>query len=256
MVEQCDEREECGRQRLEILREFEEWLETPMVVLGFVWLVLLVLELTRGLSAGLEWLGTAIWILFVVDFAVRLLLATRKLDYLRSNVVTAIALVLPAFRVLRIFRVLRFARGLRLVRVLTSVNRGMRALRRTMQRRALGYILSLSVIVAFAGAAGMVAFERESGGDFRSYPSALWWTAMMLTTMGSESWPKTPEGRVLCLLLSIYSFTVFGYVTASLASFFVGRDADAQDGEVAGAKQIESLREEISALRAELRAGS
>ena len=41
-------------------------------------------------------------------------------------------------------------------------------------------------------------------------------------------------------------------MTATLASFFVGRDAESEDGEVAGAKAVESLRAEIAALRTEL----
>ena len=94
-----------------------------------------------------------------------------------------------------------------------------------MRRRGFGYVAVLTVIVTFAGAAGMYAFERDApGGGFDSYWTALWWTAMVVTTMGSEYWPKTPDGRVLCLLLAIYAFSVFGYVTAALASFFVGRD--------------------------------
>ena len=48
---------------------------------------------------------------------------------------------------------------------------------------------------------------------------------MLLTTMGSEYWPRTPEGRFVCLLLSIYAFAVFGYITATLASFFIGSDS-------------------------------
>ena len=47
---------------------------------------------------------------------------------------------------------------------------------------------------------------------------------MLLTTMGSDYWPRTPEGRLLCLLLAIYAFTVFGYVTAAIAAYFVDRD--------------------------------
>lgn len=69
----------------------------------------------------------------------------------------------------------------------------------------------------------------------------------------SEYWPKTVEGRLLCLLLSLYAFAVFGYVTATLATFFIGRDADREDTELAGAKSIELLRNEISALGAEIR---
>lgn len=77
---------------------------------------------------------------------------------------------------------------------------------------------------------------------------------MIMTTMGSQYWPQTPEGRVLCVILSLYAFGVFGYVTAALATFFVGRDADSDDTELAGAKQLTMLRDEVVALRDEIRA--
>jgi voltage-gated potassium channel len=48
---------------------------------------------------------------------------------------------------------------------------------------------------------------------------------MILTTMGSAYWPTTPEGRVLCIFISLYSMGVFGYFTAALATFFVGKEA-------------------------------
>jgi voltage-gated potassium channel len=99
----------------------------------------------------------------------------------------------------------------------------------------------------------MYAFENEVPGGLHSYGAALWWTAMLLTSIGSEYWPKTAEGRVLCFLLSLYGFAVFGYVTATLASYFIGRDADAEEGELVSAKPIKELRVEIAALREELR---
>ncbi len=45
---------------------------------------------------------------------------------------------------------------------------------------------------------------------------------------------------------------VFGYVTAALATYFIGRDADSDEGEVAGAKAIARLQAEIAGLRADL----
>jgi len=47
---------------------------------------------------------------------------------------------------------------------------------------------------------------------------------MIMTTMGSQYWPQTPEGRMLCLFLALYAFAVFGYVTAAIATFFIGLD--------------------------------
>ena len=61
--------------------------------------------------------------------------------------------------------------------------------------------------------------------------------------------PLTPKGRVLGLLLAIYGFAVFGYATASIASFFVTRDAEDGDGELAGSAQIDALRDEVATLR-------
>jgi voltage-gated potassium channel len=245
-------------ERNEILGLLEDWLETPMLVLGFVWLLLLVLELTTGLSEFLETVGTIIWIIFILDFAIKFTLAPHKLTYLKKNWLTAIALVVPALRVFRLLRVVRLlrvaraARGLRLVRVVTSVNRGMKALGATMGRRGMGYIVALTMVVTVSGAAAMYAFENDISGGFNSYGAALWWTAMLITSIGSEYWPQSAEGRALCFLISLYGFAVFGYVTATLTSFFIGRDAENQDGEIAGTESVKELRDEIAALRADI----
>ena len=72
---------------------------------------------------------------------------------------------------------------------------------------------------------------------------------MVMTTLGSEYWPQTTEGRLLCVVLSIYAFAVFGYITATIATFFIGRDAESNKSELAGSNQIEILRRELADLR-------
>jgi voltage-gated potassium channel len=204
--------------------------------------------------------GTIIWIIFILDFAVKLILAPKKLAYLKSNWLTAISLVVPALRIFRIFRALRLlrlasmGRSLRLFRVVSSLNRGMKALGASLSRRGFGYVIALTMLVTAAGAAGMYAFENQIPGGPGNYVESLWWTAMIMTTMGSGYWPQSAEGRVLCVFLALYAFGIFGYVTAALATFFVGRDADGSDAELAGAKQLAEVRHEVVALRDEIRA--
>lgn len=246
------------QERGQLLQRMQDWLETPMLVLALVWLALLVAELIWGESALFETIGIVIWIVFIIHFALEFVLAPHKLDYLKGNWLTALSLLVPAlrlFRALRVFRLLRLARvgrGLRLLRVVSSLNRGMRALGASLNRRGFGYVIALTVLVTLAGAAGMYAFENENG--LRSYGEALWWTAMIMTTMGSQYWPQTIEGRMLCGFLALYAFGVFGYVTATLATFFVGRDAENAEAEVAGAKDLAALRQDVAALRADIRA--
>ena len=251
--------EALKNERYELLRRLEDSLETPMLVLAFVWLALLVGELIWGESLMFEVLGTIIWVIFILDFAVAFVLAPHKIAYLKNNWLTALSLLVPALRlfrfsrVFRLFRLARMGRSLRLLRVVSSLNRGMRALGASLSRRGFGYVLALTVLVAFTGAAGMYAFENVAPGGLKSYGEALWWTTMVLTTMGSQYWPLTIEGRVLCVFLALYAFAVFGYVTATLATFFIGRDAEDDKAELAGARQLAALREEMIALREEIR---
>lgn len=251
------ESEVLENELIELLHQIEDWLEAPMVVLAFVWLALTIAEFIWDVGPLFGLVVSAIWVAFILDFLLRFTLAPKKTAYLRRNWLTALSLALPALRIFRlgrILRVFRASRGLRLIRVVSSVNRGVRALRASMGRRGFGYVMGFTLIVIFTGAAAMLTFESEVGetGGFSSYWDAMWWTAMMLTTIGSDYWPVTAEGRLVCLMISIYSLGILGYITATLASFFVGRDAEDESAEIAGAHTIEALRRDIMALRADL----
>jgi voltage-gated potassium channel len=229
-------KEDLRRERWKLTARLVRTLEGPMLLLSFVWTVLLIIEFTSGLSPRLQVINDAIWAAFVAQFAVEFLTAPEKGLYLRKRWVTALSLALPAFRLLRlvraarVVRLARAARSVRLARLLGAINRGMRALSIGLGHRGLGYLILLTLLVAITGAAGMYRFELDAPGGpgFADYGTAVWWTAMLLTTMGSDYWPRTTEGRVLCLLLAIYAFAVFGYVTAAIAAYFVGKDQKAR----------------------------
>ena len=242
---------QVDRERSRLLRSIDRLLEGPMIFLGFLWLLLLVVELVWGLTKMLEYLSLSIWIIFILDFLIKLVLAPNKILFLKRNWLTTISLVIPAlrvFRIFRFFRVVRGLRGIRLVRVLSSLNRSMKGLTATMQRRGFAYVMLLTTVIIFAGAAGMLGFEKSNPG-FENYSMALWWTAMRVITAGSDFWPITPEGRAFAFILSLYGYGVFGYVTATLATFFIGRDAEEENTPVAGSAEIQELRKEISSLK-------
>ena len=86
-------------------------------------------------------------------------------------------------------------------------------------------------------------------GGLASYGEAVWWTAMTMTAIGSDYFPKTLEGRLLGWILAVYAFAIFGYITASIASYFVVRD---QKVTPEGSPELATLTQEIGKLRAEL----
>jgi voltage-gated potassium channel len=250
-------KQRLNEERERMLERVQAGMEGPMVILAFVWLALFVAEAVWGISRLLVWLNWGIWTLFLAEVVLGLALAQDRGAYLKKNWLKVIAVAAPALRIARIATVLRLGRlarasqavrGMRLLRVISSLNRGMSALGRTMQRRGVGYVVLLTLTVTLVGAAGMYSFEADNG-VLTSYGDALWWTAMVMTTMGSEHWPRTSEGRILCLLIAIYAFAVFGYVTATIASFFVGRDAEEDHHRLHLAQTVDLLAKEVRSLR-------
>ena len=51
----------------------------------------------------------------------------------------------------------------------------------------------------------------------------------MITTMVTDFRPQTAEGRTHCLGLAIYVFAIFGYFTATVASFLIEKDNKGKD---------------------------
>lgn len=245
------------KQRYRLLKQVEDWLEIPTILLGIIWLVLMVIELIYGLSSFLEGVIYFIWVIFILDFLLKFLLAPSKIAYLKNNIITLVALIVPALRVFRIFqalrilRVARAVRGIRLFRVLSSLNRGFKSLRRVFGRKGFGYVVSFTIVFTFSGAAAMYSLENGNKG-FTSYGDSLWWTSMLMTTMGSADWPVTPEGRIFAFLIGLYAFTIFGYVAATIATFFIGQEAKEKDSDLPSKKQLNSLIREVQLLREEI----
>lgn len=236
---------------MKLLRTIDDALTKPMMVLGIVWLLLLVVQLVYGSKPWSNTLTIVIWGIFVVDFVIRFTLAPKKVAFLKKNWLVAISLLLPALSVLRIARVVAMLPSWQVLifRLLTGLNRSISVLGSTMRRRGMAYVILLSVIVTFAGAAGIYALEPHSNTAIPNFGYALWWTAMILTTMGSSYFPQTSGGEALCFVLALFGFSIFGYITAAVASYFVRQDAsDTSTPE----PSIADVLNEVKALRAEL----
>lgn len=245
------DKRQLHEERLKLIVEIEHFMEGPITFLGFVWLVLLVIEMTHGLSKTMQMVSVAIWVIFIIDFVLRFIIAPDKIQYLKKEWLIALSLFIPAIRFVRIFRVFRILgllQGSSIVTLLGTVNRSIRSLNKTLRRRGFVYIIAITIAVTLLGAAGMYAFEKGQPGSFQSYADAVWWTTMLIITIGSQYWPQTAAGKLLSLLISIFGFTVLGYITATLASFFVGQDASGKDAPVAGSDDIAALRKQVEDL--------
>ncbi len=213
--------------RYRVLAEFSSLMDKPVAFLAIIWLILIIIDVTTGLSPYLLFLSYIIWGIFILDFIIGLIIAPSRTLYLKKNWIIAITVMLPAFGMLRFFRAFRairvlrmsqFVRSFNLLRLAASARGSIRSVKRVLRTNALGSVMAATVILIFVGAAGLAYFEKPG---IPSYSEALWWTAMIVTTIGTDYWPKTPEGRIITFILAVYAFSFFGYIAANLASYFI-----------------------------------
>jgi voltage-gated potassium channel len=102
-----------AEERWSVLEELDDWLRLPMALLGLTWLLIVVAELLWGENALLLLASTAVWVIFIAEFALWMLLAPDRWRFLRSNWLKVVALIVPALRSFRAIAVLRAARALR-----------------------------------------------------------------------------------------------------------------------------------------------
>lgn len=252
-------------ERAELSEQLTAVLDPVMAGLGLAFLALLLIDVA-GLDLGdrRPWLDSVlqvIWVIFLIEFGVRFAIAPEKGRFLRQNWFGAVSLALPFLRPLRALRAVRALRSLSLVRLLGGVNRGIRVLRRVTGGRQAAYLGTLTVFIVLAGAAGAVSFDRGlEGAPIQTFGDALWWATAMVTTINNELYAVSTEARVIAILMRLYAVSVFGLVTASIASYFIGRHnertANRTEGEdVTGLHaEIIALRRDVAAFRRELAA--
>jgi voltage-gated potassium channel len=246
-----------SEKRASVLKITGGKLQTPMLLLSFVWLTVTLIELVNGITPLLLWLGTSIWFLFILFFCIRLFSVPSKVAFLKRNWLFIFALIFSVLRVIPFLQKFTVARAMtatfsmQVVWIFASADFGLRSLRRAMGRRGAGYAIALTFVVIIVGAAGMLYFENDSPDPqgIHTYSKAIWWTAMQITNIGSGYRPVSNGGHVLCLGISIYAAAMFGYLTAMLATMFVDRDAKDPKSAIASENSIQELQREIVQLR-------
>ena len=221
------------REKEELRERVDDWFDLPLLLAAVVLVLLLVIEVTQPLrppwDRTIEWIGLGIWLLFGVEFALRLWLSADRAAYLRTHWLDALAVALPAFRVFRVVRAARAARGLRAIRLLVFGSRGADELIERLRRRKLGKLAVVSAFVTLIGAALLFLTEQGPDSPIRSFGDSLYWATMMVVGTEGGLELRTPIGRLVALALIGYSIVVFSYLIGAIASLWIERDREERE---------------------------
>jgi voltage-gated potassium channel len=230
------------------LQRWERHAEWPLAAAALLFLGLFseqVLARPQGHEAHVLWIVRwAIWGLFVLDYVVRLCLASDRWRWFLHHLLDFAIVALPLLRPLRLLRLLV------LIEVLQK------AVGDAFRGRIVVYTVSGVLLLIYTASLAVFDEERDQhGATINSFGKAIWWSITTVTTVGyGDVYPVTDAGRIIAVLLMIGGISLVGVVTAALASWIIQSVAEEESvNQAATAAHIEELRSEIRELGQQLR---
>lgn len=166
-------------------------------------------------------------IVFIADFFLGLANSERKWRYFRRHIffllvsipylnilhLTNIQITPDAEYFLRFIPLARAALAMSIVVGYMSAN--------AVTSLCISYMTIIIFVTYFCS---LIFYEQESGVNpqVTSYTTALWWTAMDMTTVGSSISPVTPAGKIVAVVLPICGMIMFPMFTVYLTNYVTG----------------------------------
>lgn len=148
------------------------------------------------------------WVMFLVDYIARLILAKPRGAWFRSHPTALAMLLVPALRPVRLLDA--FAR------VITA----RRSKGGSLRARLLIYGIGSALLFIWYIALVVLQFERDApGATITSFGDAVWWAFCTITTVGYGDYvPVTVPGRVAAVTLMLGGVVLVGLIVATISS--------------------------------------
>ncbi|HEX5145271.1 MAG TPA: ion channel [Mycobacterium sp.] len=229
------------------LHRWERSTEYPLAAMAAVFLCVYSFQvLVRprpAISHTVNVVMLALYLVFVVDYLVRLALASDRWRWFFHHLLDLAIVALP------------FLFHLRALRLIVLVQILQRAAGDAVRGRVAVYAAGSAVLLVYVAALASLQTERLAPhANITTFGNALWWSITTITTVGyGDYYPVTTSGKVIAALLMIGGISLLGVITATITSWIVQRVAEEDSASQAVTiAHVEQLRQDIARLSEQL----
>ncbi len=165
-----------------------------------------------------------ICVVFIIDFFVELHYADNKWRFFRYRIIFLL-LSIPYLNIINQMDIHLSHDALYFVRFI-PLARGALALSIVMSYVSSNAVTSLfmsylSIMILVAYFCSLIFYQREAGVNpqVNSYWTALWWSAMNMSTVGCDISPVTVSGKIVAVILPVSGMIIFPLFTVYLTDF-------------------------------------
>ena len=175
-------------------------------------------------------------IVFIIDFFVELGYAPDKWKFVRRRFVFLI-LSIPYLNIINQMDIKLSADAMYFVRFI-PLARGALALSIVISYLSSNAVTSLfmsymAIMILVGYFCSLIFYQREAGvnPEVNSYWTALWWSAMNMSTVGCNISPVTVSGKIVAVVLPVAGMIIFPLFTVYLTDFVTRQVKKAKSGD-------------------------
>jgi voltage-gated potassium channel len=230
--------------RHDLVDRIEEITKYPLAVLGVAWLVLGIIVVTTTIShttsAALVTALFVLWAIVLAEYLVRLVITPDTPGYVRRRWAEPATVAVPALQHWHLIGIERMT---------LMLHEGELRLEYILRHHSLFRVLIATAGSLLLGAWAVLLFEEGSKtGNIHSYPQALWWSIVTVTTVGyGDKYPVSTGGRIVASMLMLVGIGLIGVLTATVASVFMKEHTDSAKEEYR--KGHEDLGQQLAVIR-------
>ena len=213
----------------DLVDSIEQVTKYPMAVLGIAWMIVAIVILTTDVngSASRPLVGAlfALWTVLLVEYLVRLVVTPDRRAYLRRRWVEPATVLVPPLQGWHFVGIEKMS---------LLLHEGELRVEAVLKHHSLFRVLIAATGTLFIGAWLVLLFEEDAkGSNIHTYPDALWWAIVTVTTVGyGDRFPATGGGRTVAVVLMLVGIGLIGVLTATVASVFIKEHTDANKEEI------------------------
>ena len=165
-----------------------------------------------------------VYIVFVLDYIVRFLMAKNKIRFIFGNLVDLFS-IMPLMGYILIFRYLNLSSEMNplvIVEIIELIRLGILILKfkikikGVIRENGFNYVLILTTLVIVMSSVVISLVEEMSFGD------ALWWCFVTFTTVGyGDILLTTSMGRIVAAILMVVGIGFIGVTTSTIALYII-----------------------------------
>lgn len=198
-----------------------EWVYDVVAgIMAIIAVLIVMLEFSKTLTENqmriINIADKVVYIIFVLDYFIRLFTSQNRKKFLRHNIIDLIA-ILP----IGLLTSSTFGSVFKLIKIVSYVLRLIGNVKEILFTNGFIYALGSTVIITIMGSIGIYIFEDGISETITNYGDALWWSFVTVSTVGyGDISPSTGAGRFIACILMITGIGFLSMLTSTISTFF------------------------------------